>query len=135
MDASQLAAFPLFAELEEEQRAEVASHLRALDVEAGTTLARQGSHAYELFLVHEGEAEVRRDDAVIAMLGPGDVFGEIGVLMTGTRTASVTATTPMRISAMFVKDYRAIHDAIPALAASLRETMRERIEEAPLRRS
>ena len=48
-------------------------------------------------MIQEGNAEVSRDGEKIAELGPGDVFGEAGVLEKSTRVASVTATTPMRL--------------------------------------
>jgi CRP-like cAMP-binding protein len=75
---------------------------------------------------------VRRGGEVIATLHAGDVFGEIALLMTGTRTASVVATTPMRLIAMFSRDFKRIERSIPDVASALRETMRARVAEAPV---
>jgi CRP-like cAMP-binding protein len=77
---------------------------------------------------------VPRGDATVAKLAAGDVFGEIGLLVTGTRTASVVATTPMRVLGMFTQDYQRITQRMPIVAQSLRQTMRERIAELPLPR-
>jgi CRP-like cAMP-binding protein len=101
-------------------------------VEADATLALQGDNAYELFVIEEGEAEVRRDGETIATLREGDVFGEIGVLVTGTRRATVVATTPMRLVAMFSRDFRQIDRQMPAVSAKLREIMRERVTRTSL---
>jgi CRP-like cAMP-binding protein len=57
---------------------------------------------YELFVIESGEAEVRKRGEVIRTLGPGDAFGEIGLLATGTRTASIVATTPMQHGGLLV---------------------------------
>ena len=135
MEPARLEGIPLFADLDDEQRAQVAACMREATVDAGTTLAAQGEFAYELFVIEEGEADVVRGGATIATLHAGDVFGEIGLLMTGTRTASVVATTPMRLIAMFSKDYKRIQGSMPGVAKALRETMRARVAEAPVPRS
>jgi CRP-like cAMP-binding protein len=132
MDAARLAGMPLFADLDGDERAEVAARVHEVTVEADATLALQGDNAYELFVIEEGEAEVRRDGETIATLREGDVFGEIGVLVTGTRRATVVATTPMRLVAMFSRDFRQIDRQMPAVSAKLREIMRERVTRTSL---
>ena len=126
MDAERLAGLPVFADLDDGQRAEVAGSTREVTVEAGETLATQGDNAYEFFVIEAGEAEVRRDGEVIASVGQGDVVGEIGLLVTGTRTASIVATTPMRLIAMFSREFKQVEDRMPAIAKGLRATMRDR---------
>jgi CRP/FNR family transcriptional regulator, cyclic AMP receptor protein len=127
MEPSRLDQIPLFADLSAEERAEVAACLREVTVDAGTALATQGENAYELFVIEEGDAEVRKDGEVVRTLGAGDVFGEIGLLATGTRTASVVATSPMRLVAMFSREYKQLEGRVPGLTKSLRETMAERV--------
>jgi CRP-like cAMP-binding protein len=93
---------------------------------AGATLAAQGDNAYQLFVIESGEAEVRQGDDVLRTLGPGDVFGEIGVLATGSRTASVVARSPMRLGALFIRDFKELERRMPQLAKSLRQGMADR---------
>lgn len=126
MDSAALDNIPLFADLTSEERAEVAASLRDVSVDAGAMLAVQGDNAYQWFVIESGEAEVRRDDAVVRTLGPGDVFGEIGLLATGARTASVVATSPMRLGAMFMREFNQLEGRMPRLAKALRQTMAER---------
>jgi CRP-like cAMP-binding protein len=126
MNSAALQEIPLFAGLTDDERAEVATRLRDVTAEAGTSLAVQGDNAYQLFVIESGSAEVRRDGEVLRTLGPGDVFGEIGLLATGTRTASVVATSPMRLSAMFIRDFKDLEGHMPQLGTSLREAMAER---------
>jgi CRP-like cAMP-binding protein len=84
MEPARLDQIPLFADLSAEERAEVAACLREVTVDAGTALATQVENAYELFVIEEGDAEVRKDGELVWTLGAGDVFGEIGLLATGT---------------------------------------------------
>ena len=127
MEPARLEGMPLFADLNDEERAEVAARTREVTVEEGETVATQGDNAYEFFLVEAGEAEVRKGGEVIASVREGEVIGEIGLLATGTRTASVVALTPMTLLAMFSRDFEQLKDRMPAIAKSLRATMRERV--------
>ena len=78
-------------------------------------------------MIEDGQAEVRKDGEVIGSVGQGDVVGEIGLLVTGARTATIVATTPMTLVAMFAREFRQIEKSTPAIAKTLRETMRERV--------
>jgi CRP/FNR family transcriptional regulator, cyclic AMP receptor protein len=132
MDPERLAGLPLFAELDSDELAEVAACVREVTIAAGSTLAEQGHNAYEFFVIEAGEAEVRKNGELIASVGQGDVVGEIGLLVTGARTASVVATTPMTLVAMFSRDFRQIEKRVPAIAKSLRATMREGVARTSL---
>jgi CRP/FNR family cyclic AMP-dependent transcriptional regulator len=126
IDANRLQGIPLFADLSDGEREEIASHVHEVEVEAGETLTLEGDNAYELFVIAEGEAEVQREGEAIAHLSTGDVCGEIGVMVTGTRRATVVASTPMRLIAMFARDYRQVERTVPGLATKLRQIMSER---------
>jgi CRP-like cAMP-binding protein len=127
MDQARLKELPLFAELDDAELADVADCARELTVEAGTALATEGENAYELFVIESGEAEVRKGGELIRTLGPGDAFGEIGLMATGTRTASIEATTPMKLVAIFSRDFKRIESRMPKIANELRASMRERV--------
>ena len=127
LDPTRLEGMPLFADLSDEERTRVAACMRDVAVEAGTVLATEGENAYQLFVIETGEAEIRKGGEHIRMLRAGDFFGEIGLLATGTRTASVIATTPMRLLAMFSAEFKQIEGQMPSVAEALRATMRERV--------
>jgi CRP/FNR family cyclic AMP-dependent transcriptional regulator len=129
MGSARLEQIPLFADLSAEERAEVAECLRDVTVDPGTSLVTQGDNAYELFVIESGDAEVRMDGKVVRTLGAGDAFGEIGLLATGTRTASVVATSPMRLVVMFSRDFTRLERRLPGLAQALRKKMAERVAE------
>ena len=69
---------------------------------AGEPIIRQGEIGDALYLVEDGEAEVRirsltGQPLAIAMLGPGEHFGEIALVTGGHRTADVVAVTQMTV--------------------------------------
>jgi voltage-gated potassium channel len=125
VEPARLDRLPLFADLTAEERAAIAGCLSEVMVDAGTPVATQGENAYQLFVIESGHAEVSKNGAVVRTLGPGDVFGEIGVLATGSRTASVVASSPTRLLAMFLGDLKRLERRLPGLARSLRDTMAE----------
>ncbi len=126
MDAARLKSIPLFAELSERERQQVARWADELDVPEGKHLVEEGQFAYEFFVIEEGTAEVRHGQETIAQLGPGDFFGEIALLEHIRRTASVLATSPMRAIVMFGRDFRAMEAAMPGVAARIRQALEDR---------
>ncbi|MET0972573.1 MAG: cyclic nucleotide-binding domain-containing protein [Thermoleophilaceae bacterium] len=129
MEPARLEQIPLFADRTSDEREALAACMREVTVDAGTPLVTQGDNAYELFVIEAGNAEVRMDDKVVRTLGPGDVVGEIGLLATGTRTASVVATSHLRLLAMFTREFKKLEGRMPGLTKSLRETMAKRVAE------
>lgn len=128
MDASVLKSVPLFAGLSDSDRRQVARWMDQIEVGAGTPLAREGDFAYEFFLIEEGTAEVTHDGAIVTDMGPGEYFGEIALLDTRRRTASVTASTPMRLIVMFKREFQSMADAHPEIADAIRAAGKERLE-------
>jgi CRP-like cAMP-binding protein len=118
---------PVFAKLTPEQRAEVAACAGEIAVETGEPVIPEGDFAYHFFVIEEGTAEVRQDGAVLRTLGPGDVFGEIGLLVTGRRTASVVATSPLRLLIVFDQDFRRLEKTMPEFAAAVRGAAADRL--------
>ena len=91
MDPGNLESVPLFAELSEDARNALAVWVNELSVSAGKHLVDEGDYSYDLFVIADGTAEVQQDGKQIAELGPGDVFGEMGVLEDMQRSATVVA--------------------------------------------
>jgi CRP/FNR family transcriptional regulator, cyclic AMP receptor protein len=96
MDAENLRAVPVFAEMTDEELHRIATFATEDSASAGATLLREGDYSNEMIAVESGTADVMRDGETIASVGPGDVVGEVGVLEKHLRNASVVATSPMR---------------------------------------
>jgi CRP-like cAMP-binding protein len=127
MDPARLKLLPVFGELDDAELAEVAECAQERSVQAGTTLTTEGEDAYELFVIESGEADVSKGGEPIRSLQAGDAFGEVGLLATGTRTATIVATTPMRLVVIFSRELRKLDARTPAITKHLRELMRENV--------
>lgn len=130
MDAARLKRIPLFADLSERDREQVARWADEVDIKAGKHLVDQGRFAYEFFVIEEGTAEVTRDGGHLTDLGPGDFFGEIGILGDEPRTASVVATTDMTLIVMTDRDFREMTRSMSKVAETIRNTMELRMKGA-----
>lgn len=104
----------------------MAEAFEELGVPAGKRVAGQGDFAYEVFAIVEGTARVEQDGSVVATLGPGDVFGEIGLLLTGRRTAAIVAETPMLLLTMFEQTHRRVTGEHPEFADAVHSQSRGR---------
>jgi CRP/FNR family cyclic AMP-dependent transcriptional regulator len=127
MDQREVASIPLFAGLSKDDQKVIAQYADDVDVPAGTKLAQEGRFAYEFFAILDGNAEVTREGAAIATLGPGDFFGEIGLLSSERRVASVTATSPMRLAVLTGAQLRAIESRMAPVGQRIRAAMSERL--------
>ena len=129
MDIDRLKRFPLFADLPHKQLERVAQWTDEVDLPAGKYLIEQGTFPHEFFLLTEGTAEVLHDGRHLAELGPGDFFGEIALVEHQRRTASVVASTPVRVVVMFSREFDAMERELPEVAERIRQAMLERRRE------
>ena len=106
MDAQELAKIPLFSDLAPEDLDAVATYADEVTVSEGKHLVDEGGYAYDLFAIVDGTAEVIVGGEVVAELGPGDFFGEAGVLEKQQRNATVVANTRMRLVTLTGWDLR-----------------------------
>jgi CRP-like cAMP-binding protein len=98
---------PIFAGCTEEELAEIDRLADEVHVEAGRTVIRQGDLGQEFAVIVEGEADVVKDDETVARIGPGAYFGEVALLDSITRTASVVAATDMTLEVIDCRRCRA----------------------------
>ena len=118
---------PLFEGLSRKQLGLIARLTDDLDVPDGTVLCRQGSRGREFFVIIEGEAEVTQDGRRLRKLGPGDFFGEIALLERVKRTATVTATTPLRFFVVSDMAFRSVLDADPGIELKILRSLALRV--------
>jgi CRP-like cAMP-binding protein len=86
-----LAGVDFFKGCTERQLAEIAHLATARSYSPGSELCHQGDFESEVFVIVDGEAEAVRDGAVVGRVLPGEVVGELAMLGTGRRTASLRA--------------------------------------------
>ncbi|MGH2680763.1 MAG: cyclic nucleotide-binding domain-containing protein [Actinomycetota bacterium] len=127
MDAKSLERVPLFAGLSHRDREKVARRADTVDLPEGRHLLDEGRLPHEFFVILEGEVEVFHEGARLALLGPGDFFGEIALIEHGRRTASVVTTTPTSLAVMSPTSFDAMRRELPQVAARIDEAIRERM--------
>ena len=126
MDMTKLRSIPLFSGLSKKELREVARHADEVDVPEGKELLKAGSTPFEFFAIEDGSVDVRRDDEVVAQLGPGDFFGETALIERGVRNATVTAAEPSTLMVMTTSEFRAMASTLPSVAAELQRAVDER---------
>jgi CRP-like cAMP-binding protein len=126
VQATLLEAIPLFAGLPGDDRVRVTELVDDVSVEAGTSICRERDFSYHFYAIVEGVADVLHDGRTLAALGPGDFFGEIGMLTTGRRTATVVAREPMRLVALFDQAFRRLEAEIPQFSIQVRAAVADR---------
>jgi CRP-like cAMP-binding protein len=125
--ASDLERIPLFASLSESEREELAESFEVRSTAAETQLIGEGTGGYSFFALADGQARVTANDEEIATLDPGDCFGEMALLGSGRRTASVTTTGPTTVYVMFGTEFRRLEHSHPQVVAQIKALMRERL--------
>jgi len=109
-----------------EELAAIAATASEVEVGEGETIATEGEFGHAMFAIESGTAEVLLDGKPPRPLGAGDVFGEIAAIASGRRTASVVATSPMRLIALFKRDLWALERDAPQATERLRALIDER---------
>ena len=128
MDTSRIAAIPVLADLPAAELDELAAAMREVSIEAGAKIVSLDDWGTAVYFIEQGEAEVLFEGGEAGQaLGPGDAFGEISLVLTGQRTASVVARTPMRLLSLAGQDFERIRPRVPELERSLRRLGLERV--------
>jgi CRP-like cAMP-binding protein len=118
---SRIAAFPVLADLPPAELDELAAAMREVEVEAGAKVMTLDDYGTAIYFIEEGEADVLADGGEASQtLGPGEMLGEIALILTGQRTATVVARTPMRLLSLSGHDFERIRARVPELEGSLR---------------
>jgi len=120
VDRRRLDGLAVFSGLEEQELDAVAAAATEREFAEGESLMSEGDLGHCLFVLESGTAQVSSNGSVVGTVGPGDVVGEIAVLASGRRTASVVATSPIRSLAWFKRDVWALEDKAPEAAARFR---------------
>ena len=126
MDTTQLKRIPLFSDASDEELKQVAAFAATKEIDDGTEVISEGSFSRELLAIEDGTAEVSRDGEKIADLGPGDVFGEAGMLDDDMRSATVVATSRMKLISMGHFEVKRLKKDAPGVYAEIEKLVEER---------
>ena len=126
MDEAALRQLHVFDSLSRKQRRLLASRAAELEVPPGKMLCSKGETAHQFFVIEDGTARVVRDGQYLDELGPGDFFGEMGLLDNAPRNADVVAKTPLRLMVLSGRALRDLEREAPGFARKLSRSIEQR---------
>lgn len=126
MEPAQLKRIPLFADASDEELKQVAAFAESSEVPEGTEVIGEGEFSRALMAIEDGTATVTRDGEYVADLGPGDIFGEAGMLDDSMRSATVTATSTLKLISMGHFEVKRLKKDAPEVYASIEDLIAER---------
>ena len=125
MEPERLKSIPLFQSVSDEELSEIAPFAEETQVEEGKELVREGDFSYQFMAIEQGEAEVTRGEHV-ADLGPGDFFGEMGLLERELRNATVVAKSDMQLITLTGWDMKRMEKSMPRAVERVRAVLESR---------
>lgn len=123
---------PLFAGCSKRELGEIATLADELSLPAGTTLIEEGRQGHEFFVLVEGEVDVRRKGRKLSSLGDGAFFGEMALVSSRPRNATVTATSPVRVLVVHEPAFRRLLRDSQPIQLKVLQTLADRAAENSL---
>jgi CRP-like cAMP-binding protein len=118
---------PLFAGCSKTELQRIASLADELDLGDGATLIREGERGREFLVIADGTVKVTRNGKQLRELGAGDFIGEIALVADVPRTATVTATSPVRLLVVTDRAFRGLLEQMPSIAKKVLQSLGERL--------
>jgi CRP-like cAMP-binding protein len=126
LDPATLKKIPLFAEVPDDVLAKVAPWATTEEWPEGKEIVKEGGFSNHFYAIQDGTVKVERDGQHLADLGPGDVFGEQGLLEKQERSATVTATSEVRLVKIEHWELSRMRQAMPEVVDQLVQKVEER---------
>jgi CRP/FNR family cyclic AMP-dependent transcriptional regulator len=129
---SVLGQHPIFCDLEPEAIDQLCRYAKHLTLKRGATLFSKGDPGNSLFAVVSGTVKMSISsaegrNAILNLIGPGEVFGEMAVLSGQARSADATANTNCEMFVIDRRDFLPFVRNHPALAMKFIELLCERV--------
>jgi CRP-like cAMP-binding protein len=124
-----LSKVPMFTACSKKELQQLGRTAEDVKFKAGTELITEGKVGREFFVIFDGKARVTRKGKEIALLGPGDFFGELALLDRAARNATVTALTEMEALVLEERAFRGLLQEIPTMTNKLMVGMARRLHD------
>jgi CRP/FNR family transcriptional regulator len=133
VDAS-LRRVSLFAGLDDDSWQSLRTRLKQSSSSRASAIFTEGDPGGELHVILSGKVKISRAAAdgrenLLAVLGPGDLFGELSLFNPGPRTATATAITDVQLATFSHDDLRPVIIEQPEVAAELLRALAERLRQ------
>ena len=122
-----LEARPLFSGLSQKELRYIAALGTTLEIKAGYVLTNESDYGRDAFLIVSGAARCLVDDVEVAVLGPGELFGEIALLDGAPRSATVIAESDMKVTSFDRREFVRLVAVSPKVALKLLAAMATRL--------
>ena len=119
----------LFERCSRKELEAIARLTTALDVPAGTVLARQGQAGQECFVIVSGKVEAKRSNVSVGTLGPGQFFGEMSLLERAPRVATVTTSEDTTVLVLSAKEFDALVASMPSVDRKMLISLAHRLRD------
>ena len=126
-----LRSVPLFAECSQKELGRIAAIADELYQPEGTRLIEEGKKGREFFVLVDGTVDVRRNGRKLRTMGNGDFFGEIALITDSPRSATVTATSPVRVLVITSQAFQRLLADTATLQPKVLAALAERAETTP----
>lgn len=120
---------PMFRGCSSRDLSVVARLMDRVDLPEGRVLVKEGRPGVECFVIDEGSVSVTRGGEEVALLGPGDVLGELAILSGGRRDATGTAVTPVSVYVLHQAAFQGVLAEVPTVRNHLFQVLARRLRE------
>jgi CRP-like cAMP-binding protein len=118
---------PLFAECSQKELGQISALADELFQSEGTTLISEGSKGREFFVLVDGSVDVRREGRRLNSLGAPSFFGEIALVSDTPRTATVTASSAVRLLVITAQAFQRLLLDTPSIRPKVLAALAERV--------
>lgn len=128
-----LARVPMFSGIKPKELKKLGKRMTERSFNEGDEITREGESGIGFFVIEEGNASVSVAGEIVRTLGPGEHFGEIALIDSGPRSATIVAGTDLRCRGMSAWEFRPFVEEHPEVAWALLETLVGRLRDAQAR--
>jgi CRP/FNR family transcriptional regulator, cyclic AMP receptor protein len=120
---------PLFAGCSKKELADIATLTDELTLPEGKVLIREGERGHEFFALVDGEVDITAKGRRAKHMQSGTFFGEMALVSSRPRNATVTATTPVRVLVLHESAFRKLLHDSPKVQLKVLQTLADRAAE------
>ena len=128
-----LSRVPLFAGVRRRELKRLVERMSERTFAEGEVAVEEGRGGAGFWLIQDGNATVSIAGEIIRTLGPGEYFGEIALIDSGPRSATIVATTDLRCQGLTAWEFRPFIEEHPEVAWPMLETLASRLRDAERR--
>ena len=121
---------PIFSNCTSEEIAVIAGVAQESFFQPGQIIVTQGTPGQAFYMILAGRVEILRDGVSLGAFGPGDFFGEMSLLDSAPRSATIRALDHVSCLMLSSWDFKALLERHPSIAIKLLEVLTRRLRVA-----